>query len=64
MLEDCSELPLQTGSPYYLILHSYITNFSPTTSSVLTLPVNANFNSLYQQTETALSEILESTSVQ
>lgn len=64
MLGDYTELLLQAGSPYYFPLNfNYL---SPTTYSIkfLTLPLHANFNSHYQQGETALSEILESTSVQ
>lgn len=55
---------------YFSLVHliiSLVFNYLSTitfSGKFLTLPVNANFNSQYQQTESALSEILESTSVQ
>lgn len=55
---------------YFRLVHliiSLLFNYLSTTTfsgKFLTLSVNANFNFQYQQTESALSEILESASVQ
>lgn len=61
MLDDYSELFSLVHIIPLLLNYLSTTTFS---GKFLTLPVNANFNSQYQQTESALSEILESTSVQ
>ena len=67
MSQNVGRLFRTTTSTWFTLLFQLLYNYlSKTTFSVkfLTLPVNANFNSQYQQAETALSEILESTSVQ
>lgn len=54
-----------TSAWFTSIFHSSSTTiYNYLSVTFLTLPVNANFNSQYQQAENALSEILEGTSVQ
>lgn len=55
-----------TSAWFTLLFHSYLATYQqlPPRKIIHTATVNANFHPQHQQTETALSEILESISVQ